>query len=134
MEKYYNFIGFNPNKSSLLYTPDELTDFILKYFKTWKPETFFLSSKNEDFKRVLIYLKLTESTLDLIKMISHFEHYIGRISMISSLPSISWTVNKKSTNHLIHKVLENSLLGEVVEKNQDNIKMILRDLKLDNLI
>ncbi len=52
-----------------------------------------------------------------------FEEYIGPMSMISDVP------DKRGLHHLNER-----FVGEVLEKNKDNIKIVLRDMKIGSII
>jgi hypothetical protein len=47
----------------------------------------------------------------------------GPMSMISDVP------DKRGLHHLTER-----FVGEVLEKNKDNIKIVLRDMKISNII
>jgi hypothetical protein len=136
LEKYYHWIGFKPCIEGLLYTPDDLLTFMTRYFSKWGISIDpwyknFNGTKNftgiqfsvQDLQRALIYLKLTESRLNLMEMISIFERYIGPISMISP-----------ETKKGLHEVLYRDLVVPVIERNDTNITIVLRDMKLKQLI
>ena len=121
MEKYHHWIGSNPCITSPLYTPDDITNFMINYFKTWR----YLSgpmTESTDLQRILIYLKLTESKLDLIEMFNIFEKYIGPISMISSDVKIG-----------LHPKLYD-FVSDVINRNDDTITILLRDMKIGKII
>jgi hypothetical protein len=61
--------------------------------------------------------------MNLVEMSEKFEEYIGPMSMISDLP------DKKGLHHLTER-----FVGEVLEKNKDNVKIVLRDMKIGNII
>jgi hypothetical protein len=132
LEKYYHWIGFKPCIEGLLYTPDDLSTFMTRYFSIWRskyPSSWYngglirLNKSSTDLQRVLIYLKLTESRLNLMEMVSIFERYIGPISMISP-----------ETKKGLHEVLYRDLVVPVIERNDTNITIVLRDMKLKQLI
>jgi hypothetical protein len=126
LEKYYHWIGFKPCIEGLLYTPDDLSTFMTRYFSIWRSNNgglIRLNKSSTDLQRVLIYLKLTESRLNLMEMVSIFERYIGPISMISP-----------ETKKGLHEVLYRDLVVPVIERNDTNITIVLRDMKLKQLI
>ena len=133
MEKYYHWIGFRPCIDGLLYTPDELSTFMTKYFNIWggssNPWLWQTNLRKgiqfsfEDFQRVMIYLKLTERKLDLMEMVFFFEKYIGPISMISP-----------ETKKGLHEILYRDLTAPTIKRNDDNITIVLRDMKIKQLI
>lgn len=114
LEKYNHWIGFDPKKLSL-YTPDGCTDIINKYAKTW-------GSKWSTVRSQLIYLHLTNN-LNLLNMVRKFEEYIGDISMLSPYQHKG-----------LHPTIEMEFIPIVIEKNRDNIQIVLRDMKLKDLI
>lgn len=69
-----------------------------------------------------MYLYSTKN-MNLISMSEKFEEYIGPMSMISDTP------DKKGLHHLTER-----FVGEVLEKNKDNVKVVLRDMKIGNII
>jgi hypothetical protein len=85
-----------------------------KYIKIWK--------NIDEVKNQLIYLKLTEQRMDLMEMVFYFEKYIGSISMISP-------ISKKGLHPNLY-----DFVGTVINKNDDNITKMLRDMKLKQLI
>ena len=120
-EKFNDWIGFQPIVTDLLYTPDDLSTFMTKYFSIWrKGSNDYKESIN--LQRILIYLKLTENRLDLMEMVYYFEKYIGHLSNISSEV-------KKGLHPNLYE-----FVGTVLDKNDDNITKILRDLKLGQLV
>jgi hypothetical protein len=114
MEKYILWIGFEPIRDSL-YTPDDLTTFIWQYSHKW-------GRSYSSVKKQLMYLKSTED-INIISMVRKFEEFIGPISSISSKPKPG-----------LHEVLERDFVPSVIEKNKENITIVLRDLKLSNLV
>lgn len=126
LEKYNHFIGFNPvvpdNKKVeyhdvagyLLYTPVDLTNFFLQYTKIWKDSSHLVI-------RQLHYLKNTEN-LCIYSMVKFFEKYIGPINQISPEAKIG-----------LHPHL-NDFVQTVLDKNSGKIDIILRDMKLGELI
>ena len=116
LEKYSHWIGFKPTIESKLYTPDDMTDFFLKYWKRWG------IFEEYELKNILMYLYSTQN-MNLISMSEKFEEYIGPMNMISDVP------DKKGLHHLTER-----FVGEVLEKNKDNVKIVLRDMKIGNII
>lgn len=119
LEKYQHWIGFEPTVEHKMYTPDDMIQLFNKYWKVWRPDT---KSINNKFKNILMYLYSTQS-MNLLTMIEKFEEYIGPMNMISDVP------DKKG----LHPVTEN-FVDTVLEKNKDNIKVVLRDMKIENII
>ena len=116
LEKYNHWIGFEPTIECKMYTPDEMTDFFLKYWKRWG------IFEEYSVKNILMYLYSTRS-MNLVLMSEKFEEYIGSMNMISDIP------DKKGLHHLTER-----FVGEVLEKNKDNIKVVLRDMKIGSII
>ena len=116
LEKYQHWIGFNPTIGCKLYTPDDMTTFFLKYWKRWG------IFEEYSVKNILIYLYSTRS-MNLVLMSEKFEEYIGPISMISDVP------DKRGLHQLTER-----FVGEVLEKNKDNVKVVLRDMKIGSII
>ena len=116
LEKYNHWIGFNPTIECKLYTPDDMTTFFLKYWKRWG------IFEQYELKNILMYLHSTQN-MNLISMSEKFEEYIGPMNMISDVP------DKKGLHHLTER-----FVGEVLEKNKDNVKVVLRDMKIGNII
>lgn len=114
IEKYNHWIGFEPTSEHPYYTPDDCQTFIHKYYKRW-------GQRSETVRRYLLYLKVSE-TLNMLKMAKYFEKYIGPIDMISS---------ERKTG--LHAVIEKDFIPKVLELNKENIKIIMRDIKI-NLI
>jgi hypothetical protein len=98
LEKYNHWIGFEPTIECKLYTPDDMTDFFLKYWKRWG------IFEEYSVKNILMYLYSTRS-MNLVLMSEKFEEYIGPMNMISDIP------DKKGLHHksdlFINDVLEN---------------------------
>ena len=124
LEKYNHWIGFEPTIECKLYTPDDMTDFFLKYWKRWG------IFEEYSVKNILMYLYSTMSTvkghgrsMNLVLMSEKFEEYIGSMNMISDIP------DKKGLHHLTER-----FVGEVLEKNKDNLKVVLRDMKIGSII
>lgn len=120
LEKYNHWIGFAPTVKHKIYTPDNMTDFFNKYWKTWRPD--WKAVNEEKLKNILMYLYSTEN-LNLLNMFSKFEEYIGPVNTICSTPL-------QGLHHLVEEVM----LPKVIEKNNMYIPIILRDLKLNNLV
>ena len=118
LEKYNHWIGSNPTIECKLYTPDNMTDFFLNYWKRWR----VYEKYSAEVKNILMYLYSTRS-MNLVLMSEKFEEYIGPMSMISDVP------DKKGLHHLTER-----FVGEVLEKNKDNVKVVLRDMKIGNII
>ena len=116
LEKYQHWIGFKPTIKCKLYTPDDMTDLFLKYWKRWG------IFEEYSVKNILIYLYSTRS-MNLVLMSEKFEEYIGPMSMISDVP------DKKGLHHLTER-----FVGEVLEKNKNNVKVVLRDMKIGSII
>ena len=118
LEKYNHWIGFEPKVEYKMYTPDDMTTFFLKYWKTWRLSEII----NKSSKNILMYLYSTQS-MNLLTMVEKFEEYIGPVSMISDI------ADKRGLHHLTER-----FVGEVLNKNVDNIKIVLRDMKISNII
>ncbi len=116
LEKYQYWIGFKPTIKCKLYTPDDMTDFFLKYWKRWG------IFEEYSVKNILIYLYSTRS-MNLVLMSERFEEYIGPMSMISDVP------DKRGLHHLTERFVD-----EVLKKNKDNVKVVLRDMKIGSII
>jgi hypothetical protein len=116
LDKYQYWIGFKPTIKCKLYTPDDMTDFFLKYWKRWG------IFEEYSVKNILMYLYSTRS-MNLVLMSERFEEYIGSMSMISDVP------DKRGLHHLTER-----FVGEVLEKNKDNVKVVLRDMKIGSII
>jgi hypothetical protein len=69
-----------------------------------------------------MYLHSTQN-LNMVLMSEKFEEYIGPMSIISDVP------DKKGLHHLTER-----FVGEVLEKNKDNVKVVLRDMKIGSII
>ncbi len=100
IEKYNHWIGFKPTVVHKMYTPDNMTDFFNKYWKTWRVS----ESMNKSSKNILMYLYSTQN-MNLVEMSEKFEEYIGSMSMISDVP------DKRGLHHLTER-----FVGEVLEK------------------
>ncbi len=118
IEKYNHWIGFTPTVEYKMYTPDDMSTFFLKYWKRWKS----YSQYEKSVKNILIYLYSTKS-LQATTMFSKFEEYIGPVTMISDVP------NKRG----LHALTEEFVI-EVVKGNSENMKVILREMKLRTLV
>ena len=118
LEKYNHWIGFEPTVEHKLYTPDDMTDFFHKYCKIWKLNT----ESYHKLKNILMYLYSTQN-LSIITISEKFEEYIGPMSVISDTP------NKTGLHHRTNK-----FIGTVLEKNKNNVKVVLRNMKIDNII
>jgi hypothetical protein len=119
IEKYNHWIGFEPTVEHKMYTPDDMTDFFNKYWKMWRPSANDINNK---LKNILMYLYSTQN-LSLLTMVEKFEEYIGPMTMISG-------ISDKTGLH--HKT--NRFVDEILEGNKNNIKVVLRNMKIDNLI
>ena len=119
LEKYNHWIGFTPTVDHKLYTPDNMIIFFNQYWKTWRPNTESLNSK---LKNILMYLYSTEN-MNVLNMFTKFEEYIGPVSMINSNPLRG-----------LHEMAEREMVSAVIEKNKEYITIVLRDLKLSNLV
>lgn len=118
LEKYQHWIGFTPTVEYKFYTPDDMTDFINQYCKIWKPNT----DEYHKLKNILMYLYSTQN-LSVLTLSRKFEEYIGPMNLISDIP------DKRGLHHLTEK-----FVIQILEKNEENIKVVLRDMKLNNLI
>jgi len=116
LEKYEHWVGFKPTIKCKLYTPDDMTDFFLKYWKRWG------IFEEYSVKNILMYLYSTRS-MNLALMSERFEEYIGPMSMISDVP------DKRGLHHLTERFVD-----EVLKKNKDNVKVVLRDMKIGSII
>jgi len=117
IEKYNHWIGFEPTVEHKTYTPDDMTDFFNKYWKIWRPSV----EVNNKIKNILMYLYSTQN-LSLLTMVEKFEEYIGSLIMISDVP------DKKGLHHRTE-----GFVHTVLEKNIDNVRVVLRDMKLNKL-
>lgn len=118
LEKYQHWISSEPIVEYKMYTPDNMILFFNKYLKIWKLDT----DGYYKLKNILMYLHSTQD-MNLLKMSQKFEEYIGPMNMISDIPE------KRGLHHLTE-----IFVGEVLEKNKDNIKVVLRDMKIANII
>ncbi len=124
LEKYNHWIGFEPTVESKLYTPDDMTDFFNKYWKMWRKYNNGPNTKdiNLKLKNILMYLYSTQN-LSIVLMSEKFEEYIGSMSMISDDP------DKPGLHHRTNKFVD-----EILDGNKNNIKVVLRNMKIDNII
>jgi hypothetical protein len=118
LEKYNHWIGFTPTVEYKMYTPDDMSTFFLNYWKRWR----VYEKYSVEVKNILMYLYSSQN-LQATEMFSKFEQYIGSVSMISDVP------NKRG----LHVLTEEFVL-EVVEGNSENMKVILREMKLRTLV
>jgi hypothetical protein len=119
LEKYNHWIGFEPTVEHKMYTPDDMTDFFNKYWKMWRPSANDINNK---LKNILMYLYSTQN-LSLLTMVEKFEEYIGPLHMISDMQ------DKKGLHHRTEKFVH-----QLLEKNANNVKVVLRDMKLKALL
>jgi hypothetical protein len=120
LEKYNHWIGFEPTIDHKMYTPDDMTDFFNKYWKTWKLNCESIESGK--LKNILMYLYSTQN-MNLLNMFNKFEEYIGPASMINS-----------TSLKGLHVIMERDFVPKVIEKNKENITIVLRDLKIKEII
>lgn len=118
LEKYNHWIGFEPTVEYKMYTPDKMVEFFNKYWKVWRPDT---KNINKKFKNILMYLYSTQS-MNILTMAEKFEEYIGPMNMISDYP------DKQGLHHLMVEFADT-----VLKKNKDNIKVVLRDMKIESI-
>ena len=118
IEKYNHWIGFTPTVEYKMYTPDDMSTFFLNYWKRWS----VYEKYSVEVKNILMYLYSSQN-LKTTEMFSKFEQYIGSVSMISDVP------NKRG----LHVLTEKFVL-EVVNRNSENMKVILREMKLRTLV
>jgi hypothetical protein len=95
-----------------------MINFFLKYWKRWKS----FDKYEKEVKNILMYLYSSQN-LQASVMFTNFERYIGPIAMISDVP------NKRG----LHALTE-EFVSEVIDGNSENIKVILREMKLRKLI
>lgn len=110
LEKYNRYIGFEPNSDFIESEDDKLA--ISTYEKIWKPK---------DCKRQIIYLNHSRS-LNLFKMFDTFEKYIGPFNLI-----------RENKEFGLHHNLELEL-KRIIDLNKEGIKIVLRELKLSELV
>lgn len=115
LEKYNHWIGFNPTINGPLYTPDKISDFMLNYANRW-------GDSYKIAKRQLFYLKLTEN-FTILKMVNTFEKYIGSILDIS---------NREKRG--LHHNVESSFIPTILALNEEDIKIVSRDMKISSII
>ena len=118
IEKYNHWIGFTPTVEYKMYTPDDMSTFFLNYWKRWS----VYEKYSVEVKNILMYLYSSQN-LKTTEMFSKFEQYIGSVSMISDVP------HKRG----LHVLTEKFVL-EVVNRNSENMKVILREMKLRTLV
>lgn len=118
IEKYEHWIGFSPSVDHVLYTPYNMVDFFNQYWKIWRPDTKCINNK---FKNILMYLYSTQD-MNLMNMVQKFEEYIGSLNMISD-----------SDKGGLHPLM-NDFVDEVIDKNKENIKIVLRDMKINSIM
>jgi len=116
IEKYNHCIVFELTVEHKMYTPDYMTDFFNKYWKRWG------IFEEYELKNILMYLYSTQN-LSLLTMVEKFEEYIGPLHMISDMQ------DKKGLHHLTEKFVH-----QLLEKNANNVKVVLRDMKLKALL
>jgi hypothetical protein len=116
LEKYNYWIGFEPTIVHKIYTPDDMTDFFNKYWERWG------IFEEYELKNILMYLHSTQN-LNMVLMSEKFEEYIGPMSMISDTP------DKRGLHHVTHNFVD-----QVLEKNKDNVKVVLRNMKIESII
>ena len=119
LEKYNHWIGFTPTVENKLYTPDDMINFFNQYWKTWRPGADNINGK---LKNILMYLHSTQN-MNLLNMFNKFEEYIGPVSIINS-----------TSLKGLHEIAERDFVPKVIEKNKEYITIVLRDLKLSNLV
>jgi len=119
LEKYNHWIGFEPTVDHKMYTPDSMIDFFNKYWKVWRPDTNQINSK---LKNILMYLYSTQN-MNLLLMSEKFQEYIGSLEMIHSYQIKD-----------LHEVTERVSVPTLIDKNKENIIIVLRDLKISNLV
>lgn len=107
-EKYDHFIGFEPVSNQKLSDSDKIT--LEKY--NW--------SNKEIVSKQILYLN--NKTLNLNNMVYFFEKYIGPISMICD-----------ERKYGLHKQLEHKL-EEIIEINSNQVKIVLRDLRIRSIL
>jgi hypothetical protein len=119
IEKYNHWIGFKPTAEYEMYTPDNMTNFFIDYWKRWR---VYKDKYEKEVRNILMYLYSTQN-MNLLVMSDSFEKYIGPMSMISDVQ------DKKGLHHLTERFVD-----EVLEKNIDNLKVVLRDMKIGSII
>ena len=125
-EKYNHWIGFEPTVDFKVYTPDSMTQFFLDYSKRRATYDRYCkvdpSTGKSRVKNILMYLYSTQN-MNLVQMSEKFEEYIGSMSMISDTP------DKRGLHHK-----SDLFINDVLEKNKDNVKIVLRDMKIGSII
>lgn len=109
LEKYNRYIGFEPNSDFI--ESDNDKSLISKYEKIWK---------SDSSKRQILYL--SKSGLNLLDMVDKFEIYIGPVSSIKEVEEMG-----------LHRNLELKL-DQILNLNSKNIKSVLRQLRLSELV
>lgn len=105
---------FAKTSERLLYTPDSLENFIHIYCKRWgRVET--------DVLRHIIYLKTCEN-LHLLRMVENFEILYGPIKLI------------KCEESYLHAKIEADFLPTILDINEKNLKVIIRDWNIENIL
>lgn len=112
IEKFKNFLGFDPIYKEIELTLDE-QDFLIEYNKIWN---------NIEHKNILIYL-INTGNLNVKTIYANFEKYIGDFDMITS----------NTTKGLHHKI-EKDILDIIVFDNSKYFEMMSRDIKLNSLL
>jgi hypothetical protein len=64
-----------------------------------------------------------KNRMNLVEMSEKFEEYIGPMSMISDVP------DKRGLHHKT-----NDFVDTILEKNKDNVKIVLRNMKIESII
>jgi len=121
IEKYDHFIGFEPTAKYIIYTPDHMATFFLKYYKRWKVDD---SKKIDTILKYLLSSQLSFGSprINLWEtMVKSFEEYIGELESISSEPKRG-----------LHTNLEN-IVNSIISNNLKDLTPILRDLKLKSI-
>jgi hypothetical protein len=96
-----------------------MTYFFNQYWKIWRPSSKDINNK---LKNILMYLHSTQN-LCLLTMSEKFEEYIGPLEMISDVK------DKKGLHKLTEGFIEDLLIG-----NKKNIKVLIRDMKIKELL
>jgi hypothetical protein len=109
LEKYNRYIGFEPNSNFIESDIDKLV--ISTYEKIWKSDLV---------KRQILYL--SKGSLNLLEMVDNFERYIGPVSSIKEVEEMG-----------LHHNLELEL-DKILDLNSKNIKILLRQLRLSELV
>jgi hypothetical protein len=120
-EKFNHWIGnnfesvINEDFPETLYV-NNIGNFLELYNDIWKSP---LSNKT---KRLLCYLQSSKN-MNLINMVDKFQKYIGDINLIS-----------EEEKRGLFPTVKDNFLSEVLIGNKPNIKIILRDMKLKNIL